>query len=104
MLKTLRSELDSLAWVLRVLAIAAVAGAVYQEMQLPPEERTWHGRLLGFLPYDLRPPTPAKFLRAWWNPDSSRVIVEMPFGVGWSVNVAALADRIGARPADASKD
>jgi hypothetical protein len=94
-MKTLRSELDALAWVLRVMALAAVAGAVYQELQLPPEERTWHGRLLGFLPYDLRPPTPAKLLRAWWDPDSSRVIVDMPFGVGWTVNVAALAQRAG---------
>ena len=93
MLKTLRSEIDSLGWILRTLALAAVAGAIYQELRLPPEERTWHGRLLGFVPYDFRVPTPAKLIRSWWNPETDRLISDAPFGVGWSVNLAALAER-----------
>lgn len=93
MLKTIRSEIESLGWILRMLALAALAGAVYQEMRLPPEERTWHGRLLGFVPYDFRIPTPAKLIRAWWNPGSERMIGDTPFGVGWSLNVAALSSR-----------
>lgn len=94
MLKTIRSELEDLGWIIRVLGMAAVAGALYQEFRRPPEERTWHGRLLGFLPYDFRIPTPARFVTAWWNPRSSQVIGEPVFGVGWSVNLAALADRV----------
>jgi len=96
MLKTLRSELEDLAWLLRMAAFAAMAGAVYTELRKPPEERTWHGRLLGVVPYDFRPPTPAKVIGAWWNPKSDRVVGEPAFGVGWSINVAALADRLGA--------
>lgn len=94
MLKTLRTEFESLGWILRTLALAAVAGAIYQELRLPPDERTWHGRLLGVIPYDFRVPTPARLFRAWWNPDSGRLVDETPFGVGWTVNVAALADRV----------
>jgi len=94
MLKTLRSEIESLGWILRTLAMAAVAGAIYKEMRLPAEERTWHGRLLGFVPYDFRIPTPAKLIRSWWNPDSDQLIGETAFGVGWTVNVSALADRV----------
>ena len=93
MLKTLRSEIDSLGWIIRTLALAAIAGALYREMRLPPEERTWHGTLLGFVPYDFRVPSPTKLLKAWWNPGSERLIGDAPFGVGWSVNVAALAGR-----------
>jgi hypothetical protein len=94
MLKTIRSELEDLGWIIRMLGMAAVAGAVYQELRRPPEERTWHGRLLGFLPYDFRIPTPGRFVAAWWNPRSAQVVGDPVFGVGWSVNLAALADRI----------
>lgn len=95
MLKTLRTEIESIGWILRVLGLAAVAGAIYTELRLPPEERTWHGRLLGFVPYDFRIPTPAKLIRAWWNPDSGKLIADTPFGVGWTVNAATVADRLG---------
>lgn len=98
MLKTLRSELESLGWLVRTLGLAAVAGALYKEMRLPPEERTWHGSLLGFVPYDFRVPSPAKVIRAWWNPGSKQLISDTPFGVGWSVNVAALAERLQGEP------
>lgn len=96
MLKTIRSELGDLAWLLRMTALAALAGAVYTELRKPPTERTWHGQLLGVVPYDFRPPTPAKLIGAWWNPRSDRIVGDPAFGVGWSINVAALADRIGA--------
>jgi hypothetical protein len=95
MLKTIRSELEDLAWLLRMAAFAALAGAVYTEMRKPPEERTWHGRLLGVVPYDFRPPTPGKVIGAWWNPKSDQIVGDPVFGVGWSINVAALADRFG---------
>jgi hypothetical protein len=95
MLKTIRSELGDLAWLLRMAAFAALAGAVYTELRKPPDERTWHGRLFGFVPYDFRPPTPAKVIGAWWNPKSDQVVGDPVFGVGWSINVAALADRLG---------
>lgn len=104
MIKTLRDELDALSSIVRMLALAAVGGAIYQEMRKPPAERTWHGTLLGVVPYDFRMPTPAKLINAWWNPKSRQIVGDPPFGVGWSLNVAALVDRFrAARPAGSGK-
>ena len=94
MLKTIRSEIEDLGWIIRMLAVAAVAGAVYKELRQPPEERTWHGKLLGVVPYDFRLPTPAKVMNAWWNPKSSKVVGDPVFGVGWSLNLAALTEQV----------
>lgn len=98
MLKTVRSEMGDLGWLIRTLTLAAVAGAIYREMRLPAEERTWHGRLLGFVPYDFRLPTPRRVIDAFWDPKSKRLFNNQPFGVGWAVNVpAALALIAGLR-------
>jgi hypothetical protein len=104
MIKTLRDELNALGSIVRMLALAAVGGAIYQEMRKPPAERTWHGTLLGVVPYDFRMPTPAKLVNAWWNPSSKQIVGDPAFGVGWSLNVAALVDRFqAARPAGTRK-
>ncbi|PVU82845.1 hypothetical protein DDP54_07320 [Cellulomonas sp. WB94] len=59
-----------------------------------------HGRLLG-VPYDLRAPSSARDASRWWNPLDRRILVPKSWGVGWSVNVGALAVRTGAvRPDD----
>jgi len=91
MLKTVRSEIGDLGWLVRTATLAAIAGAIYREMRLPAEERTWHGRLLGFIPYDFRPPTPRRVVDAYWNPKSERLFHDQPFGVGWALNFAAAA-------------
>lgn len=89
-MNTLRREMGALGWILRTVAFGLVAAAVYKELQLPADKRTWHGRLFDFVPYDFRIPTPTKLLRAWWNPDSGSVFSEQPFGVGWTINLGAL--------------
>ena len=53
-METLRRECGALGWLLRTSPIGAAAAAIYKELQLPPEKRTWQGRLLGFVPYDFR--------------------------------------------------
>jgi hypothetical protein len=95
MLKTVRSEMGDLGWLIRTLTLAAIAGAIYREMRLPAEERTWHGRLLGFVPYDFRLPTPRRVIDAFWDPKSKRLFNDQPFGVGWAVNVPAALALIG---------
>ncbi len=89
MLKTIGHELSALGWTVRTLLLAAVAAAVYKELQLPPEQRTWHGRLMGVVPYDFRLPSPRRMIDAWWNPGSKKLIHDQPFGVGWTVNIPA---------------
>lgn len=95
MFRTLRDELNDLAWLIRTLVILAVAGAVYRELRLPPEERTWHGRLLGFIPYDFRFPSLARFRDAYFNTQSDAIFTPEPIGVGWAVNVAAVLKKLG---------
>jgi hypothetical protein len=89
-MNTLRREVGALGWILRTAVFGLVAAAIYKELQLPAEKRTWHGRLFDFVPYDFRMPTPRKLLNAWWNPDSGTIFGEQPFGVGWTVNLGAL--------------
>ncbi|MFC4947118.1 DUF5808 domain-containing protein [Pseudonocardia sp. GCM10023141] len=71
--------------------VAAVGLAVAQELRKPAEQREWHGTLGGLVPYDLRPPTASRLRRAMWNPDEPAVLVPHAFGVGWTVNMAAVA-------------
>jgi hypothetical protein len=94
---TARSELGDLLWLLRMLALGAVAGAVYTELRKPPAERTWHGKLLGFVPYDFRMPTLDGLRQAYWNPRSPKLFTERPLGVGWAVNIPTALRRLGVR-------
>jgi hypothetical protein len=48
------------------------------------------GRTLG-IPYDVRPPNSDRYANRLWDPTNPRVFVPRLFGVGWSVNFAALA-------------
>ena len=70
-----------------LLAIIGVV-AIVQELRKPPEERTWHGTVVGFVPYDFRKPTVERFRRTYWNPDGP-VISGKAWGVGWAPNLAA---------------
>ena len=75
------------------LASAGVSAiAVSRELRRPKKERAWHGSV-GVVPYDFRAPTPKRIKRSLWAPDDRRVLVPRAFGVGWSVNFAALRDR-----------
>src|SRR5262249_59437089 len=40
-----------------LIGAGLVGAAVATELVKPADKRTWHGRILGFVPYDLRPPT-----------------------------------------------
>ena len=83
-----------------LVGLAMVGAAVATELRKPPEERTWQGKIAGFVPYDFRPPTFERFRRAWWSPAGERLLVETPFGVGWTLNfgrLARLAAGLGAR-------
>ena len=89
-MNTLRREIGALGWILRTVTFGLVAAAVYKELQLPAEKRTWHGRLFDLVPYDFRIPTPRKLMQAFWNPASGNIFSEQPFGVGWTINLGAL--------------
>ena len=71
----------------RLAGIALVVGAVATELAKPEEERTWHGRVLGIVPYDFRAPSWDKIRDAYWNPASDRLFSDRVFGVGWAINL-----------------
>jgi hypothetical protein len=72
---------------LRAAVFGLVVAAVVTELRKPDEERTWHGRVGGMVPYDFRPPTWDKIRDAYWNPDSDELFSDRVFGVGWAVNM-----------------
>lgn len=74
----------------RAAAVALLAAAVVTELRKPAGERTWHGRVAGVVPYDLRPPTLDRVRAAWWSPDDRRIFTDRAFGVGWAVNLGGL--------------
>jgi hypothetical protein len=69
-----------------ILAVILGVAAVVKELRTPPDERTGHGTVAGFVPYDFRPPTPERVLDALWAPDDPRIFKPHAFGVGWTVN------------------
>ena len=79
---------------IRTLAWVALAAALYQELKKPAEERTWHGKVLGSVPYDFRVPTFERFRDAYWDPETDRVFSDKVIGVGWAVNIPVAARKI----------
>jgi hypothetical protein len=71
----------------RITAVGLVVAAVATELAKPEAERTWHGRVIGLVPYDFRPPTLERIRDAYWNPASDRLFSDRVFGVGWAVNL-----------------
>ena len=92
---TIADEWNAFWWLVRTAILAAIAGAVWTELRKPPEARTWHGRLLGVIPYDFRLPSFGRLREAYWNPSSNRLFTDRPLGIGWAVNIPVLLRRTG---------
>ena len=41
-------------WLWRGIAVGSLGAAVVTELRKPQQERAWHGKLAGFVPYELR--------------------------------------------------
>ena len=76
--------------VVRLITIALTIAAVVKELRTPHEERTWHGAVVGFVPYDFRRPTLARIRERMWAPQDPRLVNPRVFGLGWTVNVGRL--------------
>jgi hypothetical protein len=74
----------------QLIGLSLLVASVIRELRLPPAQRTWHGQVFGKVPYDLRFPSPRRLAATMWNPAQRRVLVPTAFGVGWTVNLAAL--------------
>ena len=69
-----------------ILFLIYVAIAITQQLQRPPEERTWYGKIAG-IPYDFRLPTVERIRDTFWNKDTSKIFLPQVFGIGWSINM-----------------
>ena len=79
---------------LQLAAVTVLVGVVYAEVRKGPSDVRFVGKSLGFIPYDLRLPTMARIRQAYWDPGDPRVFTGTVAGIGWSVNFAALAEKI----------
>ena len=91
----MRRRLSLLQWVPMALSLAVAALAIAQELSKPASERVWNGRVLGFIPYDFRPPSLERIRASLWNPDDPHVLTRRVFGVGWSINLYRVAELLG---------
>lgn len=82
-----------LKFLIKVGAIGLLIAAVLEEFRKPKELRDGFGRVAGLVPYDFRPPTPARIKDRMWNPSEDRLVTETVFGVGWTLNFARLTGR-----------
>jgi hypothetical protein len=71
-----------------------LALAIIQELRKPPDERTWHGKVADFVPYDFRMPTIGRVRSTYWNPEGP-ILPGKVFGVGWAVNFGVLTRMLG---------
>src|SRR5499433_3698252 len=69
------------------------AAAISQELQKPPEERAWKGKVAG-VPYNFRVAEWRDIATEYWNPESDKILTPHAIGLGWGVNFAALARRV----------
>ena len=88
-------EIKGVQGIITLLGVVLLIGAVLAELSKPRAQRSWHGKVAGAVPYDFRPPTWEKLKANMWNPDDPQLVKDKAFGVGWDVNVGALARRAG---------
>ncbi len=88
-------------WRLALAVIGVIA--VVQELRKPPAERTWHGKVADFVPYDFRMPTVGRVRSTYWDPEGP-IIGGKVFGVGWAPNFGALTRMVGGWRSDAGSN
>ena len=90
-----RREHRKLSALIKLTMAGLFALAIRQELRKPASERTWHGSLFGWLPYDLRRPTLQRFRDTFWAPTNPKVVVPRAYGIGWDLNVGRLVALLG---------
>jgi hypothetical protein len=69
---TVQKQKSPLKRFTRLIIFAMVVSAVAQELSKPAAERTWHGQVWRFVPYDFRLPTWERVRHSWWAPDNPK--------------------------------
>lgn len=82
-----------------LVAFGLAVAAIVKELRTPQPERTWNGKVAGFVPYDFRMPTVQRFKERVWNPEGEHYLGPRVFGVGWTVNAGKVLSAVRARRA-----
>ena len=78
-----------LGLIVRVVVTAfTVATAVYAYRSRQPTGRFYN------VPYDFRFPTIERIRSRWWNSEDPRIFTPHVFGVGWSINLYQIRQRL----------
>lgn len=75
-----------LRFIFQIFAVATIVYAIKTKQS--------HGRFVG-VPFEFRMPTIDRIRQRWWNPDDPRLFTEHAFGIGWSINLYQLREKLG---------
>jgi hypothetical protein len=89
-----RSRSSKSRWLGRAIFVGLLGAAVATELRKPQEERAWHGKLAGVVPYELRRPTLKRVRETYWAPADEHVFNPPVWGVGWALNVGRVVQMI----------
>jgi hypothetical protein len=89
-------------WLWRAAVLGLMGAAVVTELRKPQEERAWHGKVAGFVPYELRRPTLQRMRETYWAPSDEHIIKPTVWGVGWTLNLGRVARMIRRERVDTS--
>ena len=73
--------------------VAYIGIALSQQLRKPKQERTWQGTIAG-IPYDFKLPSAERIQEAYWNEQSKAILQPKPLGIGWTINLYPLAQRL----------
>lgn len=96
-MKSTKESAGRLDRLITFVTVATATLAICQELRKPAGDRTWHGVLFGWLPYDFRRPTMRRLRETFWAPADPRLLVPRFFGVGWDVNLGRIASLVRGR-------
>lgn len=85
--------MGKLTWFTAGVFSGLAAAAVSQELNKPPEDRTWKGTIAG-VPYNFNVPEWTEIVGEYWNPESNSLLTRRVIGLGWGVNLAAVKSRV----------
>ncbi|GAB3095613.1 DUF5808 domain-containing protein [Isoptericola nanjingensis] len=88
----------------QLIMVGLVVAAVTKELQKDKEDRTWHGTVAGFVPYEFRVPTVERVRERVWDPQGEHILSPHVFGVGWTVNIGRIVELVRRKVDDARED
>ncbi|MFC8598964.1 MULTISPECIES: DUF5808 domain-containing protein [unclassified Isoptericola] len=88
---------------MQLVVVGLVVAAISKELRKDKEDRTWHGTVAGFVPYEFRMPTMERVRERVWDPEGDHLVSPHVFGVGWTLNLGRIVQLVRQR-AEAARE